>query len=63
MKNNKEDSGALAEHALKITKKLFDALKAFDHVESMKSSIDDFVEYVTLFIRLASSPIESSVES
>jgi hypothetical protein len=57
MENNKEDSAALAEHALKITNKLFDALKGFDHLESMKSSINDFVKYVTLFIRLASSPM------
>jgi hypothetical protein len=50
MKNNKEDSAALAEHALKISKKLFDALKSLDHPESMKSSIDDYVEYVILLI-------------
>jgi hypothetical protein len=52
MKNNKEDSAALAEHALKITKKLFDALQSLTHLESMQSSIDDFMEYVMLFFRL-----------
>jgi hypothetical protein len=52
MKNNKEDSAALAEHALKITKKLFDALQSLNHLESMKSSIDDFVEYVALLFPL-----------
>jgi hypothetical protein len=50
MKNNKEDSAALAEHALKISEKLFDALKSLDRLESMKSSIDDYVEYVVLLV-------------
>jgi NTP pyrophosphatase (non-canonical NTP hydrolase) len=60
MKNNKEDSVALAEHALKITKELFDALRSLNHLESVKSRIDDFVEYVMLFFRLNLSLIQCS---
>jgi hypothetical protein len=48
MKNNKEDSAALAEHALKISEQSFDALKSLDHLQAMKSRIDDYVEYVVL---------------
>jgi hypothetical protein len=59
MKNNKEDSAALAKHALEITTKLFDGLQSLDHLESLKSSIDDFVEYVTLIFRLNLSHIMS----
>jgi hypothetical protein len=48
MKNNKEDSAALAKHARDITEKLFDALQSLDGLDSMKSNIDDFVKYVIL---------------
>jgi hypothetical protein len=48
MKNNKEDSAALATHARDITEKLFDALQSLDGLDSMRSNIDDFVKYVII---------------
>jgi hypothetical protein len=52
MKNNKEDSAALAKHARDITEKLFDALKSLDDLDSMRSNLDDFVKCVILLLLL-----------
>jgi hypothetical protein len=46
VKNNKEDSTALAKHASEITLKLFRTLETRDDLDSLKSSIGQFVEYV-----------------
>jgi hypothetical protein len=43
VKSNKEDSVALANHAIKITPELFGALKTDDDLGSLKPSIESFV--------------------
>jgi hypothetical protein len=44
VKNHKEESIALAEHAREMTLKLVDALKSFSDLDSIKPSIEDFVK-------------------
>jgi hypothetical protein len=46
VKSNKDDSLALAKNIGEITPKLFLALQSLDDVDSMKSSIEDFVKCV-----------------
>jgi hypothetical protein len=46
VKNNKDETLALAKYIGEITPKLFLALQSLDDVDSIKSSIDDFVRYV-----------------
>jgi hypothetical protein len=45
VKNNKDDSAALAQHAAEITPKLFLALQSLDDLDSTKSTLEDFVKY------------------
>jgi hypothetical protein len=44
VKNNKEDSAMLANHASEITPKLFAALKTRDDLGSLEASIGSFVK-------------------
>jgi hypothetical protein len=44
MKNNKEESIALARHARETTSKLFDTLQARNDLDSLKPSIEGFAE-------------------
>jgi hypothetical protein len=44
VKNNKEDSATLADHASEITPKLFAALKTCRDLDSMTASIESFVK-------------------
>jgi hypothetical protein len=44
VKNNKEDSVALAHHASEVTSKLFGALETREDVDSTKASIENFVK-------------------
>jgi hypothetical protein len=44
MKNNKEESIALAKHARKMTFKLVDVLKSRNDLDSLKPRIEDFLE-------------------
>jgi hypothetical protein len=44
MKNNKEESIALAKHAREMTSKLVDALQARNDLDSFKPSIKEFAE-------------------
>jgi hypothetical protein len=46
VKSNKDETLALAKYIGEITPKLFLALQSLDDVDSMKSSIDDFVRCV-----------------
>jgi hypothetical protein len=55
VKSNKEESLALAKYIGETTPKLFLALQSLDDVDSMKSSIEDFVKYVTRPDHLANS--------
>jgi hypothetical protein len=48
VKNNKEDSIALANHAREMTSKLAQALQAHNNLDSLKPSIEDFCKYVDL---------------
>jgi hypothetical protein len=48
VKNNKEDSIALANHAREITAKLAQALQARNDLDSLKPNIEDFFKYVDL---------------
>jgi hypothetical protein len=48
VKNNKEDSIALANHAREITSKLAQALQARNDLDSLKPNIEDFFKYVDL---------------
>jgi hypothetical protein len=47
VKSNKDETLALAKYIGEITPKLFLALQSLDDVDSMKSTIEDFVECVT----------------
>jgi hypothetical protein len=42
VKNNKEDSIALAQHAREMTTKLVDALQARNDLDSLKPGIEDY---------------------
>jgi hypothetical protein len=44
VKNNKEDSATLANHASEITPRLFAKLKTRDDLGSLEASIESFVE-------------------
>jgi hypothetical protein len=44
VKNNKEESIALAKHTREMTSKLVDALQAWSDLDSPKPSIEDFFE-------------------
>jgi hypothetical protein len=44
VKNNKEDSIALANHAREMTSKLVDAVQASNDLDSLKPGIDNFSE-------------------
>jgi hypothetical protein len=48
VKNNKEDSIALANHAREMTSKLAQALQAHHDLDSLKPGIEDFLKYVDL---------------
>jgi hypothetical protein len=47
VKSNKEESLALAKYIGETTPKLFRELQSLDDVDSMKSSIEDFVKCVS----------------
>jgi hypothetical protein len=49
VKNNKEDSLGLAEHARDVTYKLFDALQSLDNLDSMRMNIESYIQYVTQY--------------
>jgi hypothetical protein len=44
MKNNKEESIALAKHAREMTSKLFDTLQARNDLDSLEPGIEEFTE-------------------
>jgi hypothetical protein len=44
VKNNKEDSITLANHAREMTSKLVDAVQASNDLDSLKPGIDNFSE-------------------
>jgi hypothetical protein len=44
VKNNKEDSATLANHASEVTPKSFAALKTRDDLDSLEASIEGFVK-------------------
>jgi predicted secreted Zn-dependent protease len=48
VKNNKEDSIALANHAREMTSKLAQALQARNDLDSLKPNIEDFFKCVDL---------------
>jgi hypothetical protein len=48
VKNNKEESVALAEHAREMTLQVVDALKGRNDLDSLKPSIEDFFKSVDL---------------
>jgi hypothetical protein len=46
VKNNKEDSIALANHAREMTSKFAQALQTSNDLDSLKPGIEDFLKYV-----------------
>jgi hypothetical protein len=48
VKNNKEDSIALANHAREMTSKFAQALQTSNDLDSLKPGIEDFLKYVDL---------------
>jgi hypothetical protein len=50
VKNNKEDSIALAKHAREKTADLFDGLKMRSDLSILKPTIEHFVEFVTHYL-------------